>query len=790
MSMLRNYFVTAVRNIRRHKGYSFINIAGLAIGFACSFFILLWIQDEMSYDTFLPESDQVYRVMQHTNFGGTTGTQSAMPKPLGDVLDEEYPEITHTVLMSWEMNMVLTYENQPFRFEGQYFGSDFFTVFKFPLIIGDAATALQDPESIAISESLAERYFGNDWRKRDDLLGTMFNIDHRLNVRLTAVFEEVPANSSLQFNFVLPMQEYIRNNDWVERWNNNGLRLFARLEKGVDAERVSAKIKVLIDQHVDAWESDVFLQPFSDMYLWSDFENGVLVGGRIEYVRIFLLVALFIILIASINFMNLSTARSAQRALEIGVRKSVGATKASLAYQFIGESILTAMMAFVMAVGLVYLLLPSFNELTEKFVSISLLDARLWLQFGGIALLTGLLAGSYPALYLASFNIVRVLKGSPTSTASGGGLRKGLVVFQFIMSIILIVGTLTVYRQLSYIRNKALGVDRENVVYLDYEGGIEKQFEAFKHELLNGPGIVNVTNASQNPLSVGQNTIGVEWDGKVEGDNTLYSIISTGYDFVETMKIKLKEGRLFSTEYGTDSTNYIINEKAAASMGMGDPVGQPLTLWDRPGAIIGVVKDFHMRSLYQPIEPVIICLRPQSTQILFVRIAAGQTAEALARLEKVYKEFNPEYPFNYRFMDEEYEETYRSETVIGTLANIFAVLAILIACLGLFGLASFTAEQRSKEIGIRKVLGASVSNIVMLLSREFILLVVGAYVVAVPIAYYVMSRWLEDFTFHTEISAGVLAGAGVVSVLIAWLNVSYQSIRAAMANPVVTLRSE
>jgi len=728
--------------------------------------------------------------MQHTNFGGTTGTQSAMPKPLGDVLDEEYPEITHTVLMSWEMNMVLTYENQPFRFEGGYFGSDFFTVFKFPLIIGDAATALQDPESIAISESLAERYFGNDWRKRDDLLGKMFNIDHRLNVRLTAVFEEVPANSSLQFNFVLPMQEYIRNNDWVERWNNNGLRLFARLEKGVDAERVSVKIKDLIDQHVDAWESDVFLQPLSDMYLWSDFENGTLVGGRIDYVRTFLLVAVFIILIASINFMNLTTARSAQRSREIGVRKTVGSTRSLLAYQFIGESMVTAMMAFAVAMVLVFLLLPSFNQLTNKSVSISLLDQGLWLHFGGIALLTGLLAGSYPALYLSSFSVISFLRGTHSKKARGGGLRKGLVIFQFIMSIILIVGTLTVYRQLSYIHNKALGVDRENVVYLNFEGVIEKQYDAFKHKLLNGPGILNVAISNENPLAIGSNTIGVEWDGKLEGDNTLYSIIRAGYDLVETMRIELMEGRVFSPAYGTDSTNYIINEKAAAAMGMSDPIGQRLSLWNREGTIIGLVKDFHMRSFYEPIEPVIIALLPKQTSMLFIRIAAGQTAEVLSRLESVYKEFNPEYPFNYRFMDEQYEETYRSETVIGTLANIFAVLAILIACLGLFGLASFTAEQRCKEIGIRKVLGASVSNIVLLLSREFIFLVVGAYVVAVPFAYYIMSGWLEDFTFHTEISAGVLASTGVVSVLIALLNVSYQSIRAAMANPVVSLRSE
>ena len=526
------------------------------------------------------------------------------------------------------------------------------------------------------------------------------------------------------------------------------------------------------------------------MYLWSNFENGVLVGGRIDYVRIFLYISIFIILIASINFMNLATARSAQRAREIGVRKALGATKSSLARQFIGESLLTAMLAFVIAMVLVFLLLPSFNQLTNKSVSLSLTDPELWIQFGGLALLTGLLAGSYPSLYLSSLSVISVLRGSSRKKTPGGGLRKGLVVFQFVMSIVLIIGTLTVYRQLSYIRNKALGVDRENVVYMAYEGNIQNQYDAFKQEMLNKPGIMNVTLSSQNPLDIGNNTIGVEWDGKVEGDNTLYSIIDTEYDFVATMKISLKEGRDFSREFGTDSANYVINEKAAAAMGMDNPLGQRLAVWGREGHIIGVVKDFHMQSLYEVIEPVIMRLSSQWTHIIYIRIEAGQTREALAALETVHNQFNPEYPFNCRFLDDEFNQTYRSETVIGTLANIFALLAILIACLGLLGLASFTAEQRSKEIAVRKVLGSSVLNIIVLLSREFILLVVGAYAVALPIAYYLMSKWLDAFAFHAEISIGTLIGSGILSVLIAWLNVSYQSIRAAMTNPVVSLRSE
>ena len=788
--MIRNYIKTTLRNIRRHKGYSFINVTGLAIGLTCSFFILLWVQDEMSYDKFLPESDRIFSVKRHTVFGGKKGTGTSMPKPLAQVLVDDYPEITHTVLMSARGENVLTYDYEASRSEGHYFGSDFFTVFQFPLIVGDPASALLDPESIAISESLAQRFFGLDWREKKDILGSMINVDHRLNAKLTAVFEDVPANSSLQFEFVIPVQEFIRRNDWVERWDNNGLGLFARLEEGVDPAVVNAKIKDLIDQHVDAWESDVFLQPYTDMYLWSNFENGVLVGGRIDYVRIFLLVAVFIILIASINFMNLATARSTQRSREIGVRKTVGATKSSLSLQFIGESLMTAMIAFVFSMILIFLLLQSFNQLTGKLIHLSPADPGLWLQFGGLALFTGLLAGFYPALYLSSFSIVSVLRRGAGKKTRGSGLRKGLVVFQFVMSIILIIGTLTVYRQLHYIRNKALGVDRENVIHLALEGNIRDQFDAFKQELLNKPGIMNVALSSQNPLALGHDTISVEWDGKIEGDNTLYNIVSTGYDFVETMKIQMKAGRVFSKEFSTDSSNYIINEKAAAAMDMDNPLGRRLTLWGEEGHIIGVVKDFHMRSLYEGIRPVIMRLAPEDTGIIYVRTAAGKTRNALASLEHAHNQFNPEYPFNYRFLDEDFEQTYRSETVIGTLANIFAVLAVLIACLGLLGLASFTAEQRNKEIAIRKVLGSSVLNIIMLLSREFILLVVGAYVAALPVAYILMSKWLDDFAFHTKISVGVLIGTGVLSVLLAWLTVSYQSIRAATADPVVSLRLE
>jgi putative ABC transport system permease protein len=514
------------------------------------------------------------------------------------------------------------------------------------------------------------------------------------------------------------------------------------------------------------------------------------VGGRIEYVRMFGVVAVFILLIAAINFMNLATARSGQRAREIGVRKAVGASQRSLVGQFLGESVLMAVLALAVALGMVAAGLPAFNALTDKAITFGRLFPGTVLLFVGLALLTGFLAGVYPALYLSSFNAIAVLRSTFKARRSAVGLRKSLVVFQFAMSILLIVGTLTVYRQIDYIRQKNLGLDRENVVSLTLEGGIQQQYDAFRQELLARPGIASVTATSTNPLDVGQSTTDPTWDGKDPESVVLFHIISARHDFIETMKMEMVAGRSFSRAFATDSVGFIVNEAAARAMGMKDPVGQRLAFWSREGQIIGVVKDFHMTSLYAPIEPTIIRLAPNDTWRLFVRTQAGQTEAALASLEAVYKKFNPAYPFAYEFLDASFEQTYRSEMVIGTLARTFAVLAVFIACMGLFGLASFTAEQRTKEVGIRKVMGASVANLVVLLSRDFIVLVLIAFVLTAPVAYYVAVAWLGNFAYHVALDAQVFAVAGVAALLIAWLTVGYQSVRAAVANPVRALRTE
>lgn len=787
LTMLKSYFKTAIRNFWRQKAYSFINVLGLSVGLASSFLILLWIQNERRYDRFHEQGDQLHRVMRNVHYSdGQIATGSSVPMPLADVLETEYPEISHAVLVSWETELVFSVEDQTFRERGRYATPGLFEIFSFSLIQGTPRKVLENPDAVVISESLARKYFGPNGST--DALGRRLYIDR--DYTITGVFEDIPENSSLRFDFVLPGASFFQQNDWVHHWGNSGFRIFVRLQEGADGAALSRKIENVINDHHPSANSKLFLQPYTDMYLHSNFEDGQLAGGRIEYVRIFALVAVFLLLIASINFMNLVTARSAGRAREIGVRKTVGATQGSLAGQFIGESVLMALGAFVVAVGVVAALLPAFNDLTGKPLTAGSLDPGTLLLFLGIAVLTGILAGSYPALYLSSFTPTGALRNTFRHWRGSINLRKGLVVFQFALSVLLLIGTVTVYNQLAYIRGKNLGLDRQNVLYFSLEGPMQQQFDVFKQELMQRPGIADVTSSSENPLSVSQSTGDPTWDGKDPESQIRFRIITANYDFVETMKMEMLAGRTFSRAFGTDSVSYIVNEQMAKVMGVDNPVDEHLAFWGDEGPIIGLVKDFHITSLYVAIEPVIIRLEPEQTWQVFVRTKAGQAAAALASLERVHQQFNPGYPFDYRFLDERFEETYENEIVIGRLAKIFAFLAVFIACLGLFGLASFAAEQRTKEIGIRKVLGASVSNLVLLLSRDFVKLVLAAFVLAAPIAYFVMQRWLNDFAYRIEISWLIFLGAGLAVLGIAWLTVSYQSVKAALADPVKSLRYE
>ena len=794
LSLLTNYLSLAIRRLRRQKGYTAINVLGLSVGLACSFFILLWVHDELRYDRFHAQGDQLYRVLHTIHYSdGRIDTWDEVPMPLAAVLERQIPEIIDAVLVTWEMDLAVARQDEAFRERGLQASPALFEIFSFPFIQGDPRTALDDPDAVVISEKLAQKYFGPDWRTAGNVLGQSLLMDNEKESTVTGVFKDIPRNSTLQFDFVRPVEEFIARNPWLESWESSALRLVVRLREGAPMAAVSAKIATLITEHREAHEglsNTLSLQPYGDTHLYGDFEGGQVAGGRIDYVRLFILVAIFILLIACINFMNLATARSMHRAREIGVRKAIGATRGSLMRQFLGESMLVALLAFFFAMLLVVLLLPAFNDLTRKSLAIGFSEPGYWLIGLGLTLVVGVVSGSYPALFLSSFNVVGVLRQRFTQGKGGRTVRRSLVVFQFTMSVLLILGTLTVYEQLDFIRNKNLGWDRENVVYMRLEGSALQQYEAFRQTLLQKPGIVDVTSASQTLLRLGNSSTNVTWEGKHPDDALSFHVVNANYGFVETMRIALKAGRTFSASFGSESTSYIVNERAARAMGMEDPVGQQLTLWEQEGPIIGLVDDFHSRSLYTAINPVIIRFAPRNARNLFIRMEAGKTAEALAGLETVHEQFNPGYPFAYRSLEAGYEQLYRSETVLGTLANVFAGIAVFISCLGLFGLAAFTAEQRTKEIGVRKVLGASVPSIVVLLSREFTRLVLIAFVVAAPLAYLVMHRWLNDFAYRIDIPWMFFLIAGLLAIVIAWLTVGYQSIKVARTDPVKTLRYE
>ncbi len=787
--MLKSYFSTSMRFFSKQRSYTLINIGGLSVGIACSLLILLWVQDELKIDHFHQKGGQLFRTMRHAYFtDGNIFTWSAVPKPLAQTLEEEYPEVLEAELITWEQQLLIARDEQAFKEKGRFAGKDFFSIFTYPFLEGDPATALQDINSIVISESLSRKIFGEA-----PALGQLLRVDDRAEFNISGVFKDVPQQSSLQFDFIIPVEEYISRNDWVEDWGNNGLRLFVLLDQNASYQALNEKIKDIIRQHNESSDADVFLQPYEDMYLYGDFQEGKLAGGRIEYVRIFFVVAIFVLIIACINFMNLSTARASKRAREVGVRKAVGARQSTLFAQFMTESFLIVAVAMLLAVVMVWLVLPYFNELTEKNILLDILDPTLLLILISVLLFTALLAGSYPAVFMASLNTIKILKGNLQSGRQASLFRKGLVVFQFGISILLIVGTAIIYKQIQFIQEKNLGLDREDLVYMNLEGALVENYQALKQELIQQPGIQSVTASSQHPLSVGNSTTSVAWDDKKPDDQILFSIINADYDFVKTMEMELLNGRSFSREYSTDTVNVLINEAAARAMGMENPIGEDITIWDEyKGNVIGVVRDFHFSSMHEKIGPLIIRLDPESSflTLVFVRTETGRTQEALAIMEEHSRQLNPAFPFEYHFVDQDFEKIYRSEMTIGSLASIFALVAIFVSCLGLLGLASYTAEQRIKEISLRKVLGASVGNLMTLLSSEFSRLVIISFVLAAPLAYYLMEQWLQGFAYRVDLTFSVFLLAGGGALMLAWLTVAYQSYRAARTNPAEVLRNE
>ncbi|WP_234736854.1 ABC transporter permease [Tellurirhabdus bombi] len=787
--MLTNYLKIAWRNLERNRLFSLINILGLALGMACSLLILFWVQDELRVDRFHANNDRIFRVMENQDWAGRDlSTTTATPGILAENLKRDFSEIEKAAVATYQSEILLTVGNTFGKEKGRYASGEFLEILSFPLVQGDPQTALKRPDAIVISEKLARKYFPNQ-----NPIGKTIRVDNTDDMMVTGVLKENIPYNSLKFDYLMSWERFLKLNEWAKEWENNGPHTYVLLSKQADADKVTQKIRNYIEVKTNKRTSniDLFLYPYSDYYLYSNFKNGALDGGRIEYVRLFVIVAIFILVIACINFMNLATARSVKRAKEVGVRKVVGAMRQTLMGQFIGESLLIAILSLSVALLLVALILPTFNTLTGKALNLELADPAFWATLLGLTALTGIISGSYPAVFLSSLNPIVVLKGVLKFKTSATIFRKGLVVFQFSLSIILIVGMIIIYRQIHYIQNKNLGFDRENLVYMPLEGDLKASYPTFRNELLTQPGVKAVSCAWDDPLQVGSSTMGVNWRGKDTTQQILFNQTAVYYGYLKTMGVRLKEGREFSPDYSLDTTNYIINEAAARKIGHKNPVGQELTFWGRKGTIVGVVKDYHINSLHVAIEPLILHMqRKEYSGYVIVRAEAGRTREALANLEKTFKKFNPKYPFEYLFTDQEFGTYYKSENVVSKLASYFAGLAIFISCLGLFGLATFTAEQRTKEIGIRKVLGASVTTIVLMLSKDFLQLVLVASVVALPVAWWALNGWLEGFANRIEIQWWMFALAVLAALLIALLTVGYQSIKAALTNPVKSLKTE
>lgn len=772
----------------RYKGYAFITIFGLSTGISVSLFIFLWVMDELSYDRFHKNADRIYRVMGNFTYSdGTIETGWGTPMKLGEALQTGIPEIEHTMRISWDQGLLLRFEEKAFYESGFYADSSLFSMFTFPLIEGDAKNPLPDNNSVAISEKLSRKYFGNE-----PGLGKIFRISQNKDLKVTAIFSDIPENSSLKFDFILPYSLWMKEHAAQDGWGNNNMQTFVSLKPGTSLEQANDKIKGIIKKNCSDCINEPFLFPYADLRLYSDFQNGKSSGGKIDYVMSFSLVAAIILCIACINFMNLATARSATRSREVGIRKVIGAQRSGLIIQFIGESLLLTFFALFIALAVVQVVLPFFNALVNKTIH---LDFGNPLFLGGliaILLFCGITAGAYPAFFLSSFKPTSVLKGGQAqSVLSGGKLRRILVITQFAVSAILISGSLVVYNQITYIRNKHLGFDKENIILLDQFGGALKNQEVYKNELLAHPQIKSVGLSGQNPFDVRNSTTDPIWAGKPEGANISFKVITCDQGYLPTLGIKVLQGRNFSDNYKQDSVNYLINEKAMHIMGLTteDVIGSDLDMWNGKGKIIGLVKDFNNGNLRKEIEPLIFIYNPANTWRIFAKIE-GDPASALAHAKIVQEKYDPGYPFEYDILDDKFNQQYRSEAMVGKLSSSFTVVAILISCLGLFGLAAFTAERRMKELGIRKVLGASAFGILRLLCSDFGKLVLAGLVIGSPISWYLASKYLSTYAFHTELSTGVFVAASACILLIALLTVVYQSTKAALANPVDSLRNE
>jgi ABC-type antimicrobial peptide transport system permease subunit len=748
--------------------------------------IYLWVTDELSVDKFHHNDDRLFQLMGYSENATGGDVSSTMAPVLAEALSDEVPEVEYAVMEGRiPGKYTLSVNDKFFKEEGMYADKDYFHVFSYNLIQGDRSQVLANPNSIVISERLAIQFFIT----AENAVGKLLTIQDKGEVMVSGVFS-VPANSSYQFDFILPFDLQFKHypnlkNDWTNSWAN----AYVRLKNGVTIEQFNNKIEDLVRRKSGQGNISLFGTQYSKIYLYGVDKKGVQAGTRIEYVRMFSIIAIFIVVIASVNFMNLSTAKATRKLKEVGIKKAIGASRKTLIYQHLGESLGMTILSVVFAIIVVLLLLPQFNAITGKNLSLSF-DSSLILALGCITLITGLVSGTYPAFYLSGFNPVDVLKGKLRTALSEILIRKGLIVFQFVLSVTLITGVLVVHQQMNLIQHKNPGYSKDNIIYFEMEGKVKQHREAFLTELKKIPGVVDASSTFLTFFGNLNSTSDLSWQGKVPGEDIDMQYRRVNYGLIELLKIQMKEGRSFTEADSASNLKIIFNETALGMMNIKDPIGKTVKLWGKDVEIIGITNDFHFQSLHENIRPLFFILTPERTNTIMVKVEAGKTRETLAHLEDYYSVFTDNMPLDFRFLDEKFQDQYAAEERVTVLSRYFAALAIVISCLGLLGLVMFTAERKTKEISIRKILGCNEWGVVYFLSADFTKMIFISVFVALPISYWTSKQWLNGFAYRIDLEWWLFAGSAAIVLLIAWLTMGVQGIKAAHINPVKSLRSE
>jgi len=786
--MIKNYLKIAWRNLFRNKGFSATNLLGLTIGITCTILISLWVKDELTYDKFHANYNNIYKVYANRDFNNQVFTDQNMVLPLASTIEKSIPQVENAVVTTYRQSHILKYGDKKLKKDGYTVSEHFFRMFSWKFISGTPSTALPDAYAIVLTQSTAKSLFGNA-----DPINKIIRIDNDYDAKVTAIVEDVPGNSTFQFDFI---NSFNYAGDFLSRamtnWQNSSWSVFLQIKPGADLKSIEKNINDIKYQHDpdDKKISTYFTFPMNKWRLQSEFKDGKNVGGMIEYVRLFSIVAIIILLIACVNFMNLSTARSEKRAREVGVRKTLGSGKRQLIFQFFSESIILAFIAFVLSIVAVFLLLPLFNQLVDKNLGLDITKPIFWGAAIVLILFTGLVAGSYPALYLSSFSPVKVLKGTFMPGKKAVLPRHILVVAQFAISILLISATIIIYQQIQHIKNRDIGYDPDNLIMISASQDTQNTFSAIHDELIK-TGMVSAVNRSFSPITdIWWRAQAPDWDGKPAGGELIVARMATDINYTKTMGVKILQGKDFSG-VPADSSNMIINEAAVQAMGLKNPIGMQLRYGDYKFTVIGVVNNIVMGSPFKAVDPLLIHFSRNNVNSINIRLTgSAKPQQAIKAIEPIFKKYNPVYPFEYRFVDEEFNKKFLTEDLISRITNIFAGLAIFICCIGLAGLAAFTIEKRVRELGIRKVLGATLQQLLILISKDFLKLVLIAFVIATPLAWWFMNNWLEKYPDRINISIWLFVAVGLLILLLALVVVSLNTVKAALTKPAKSLRTE